>query len=76
MAHIQITDLNPSESGLLYELTDEELVDINGGSLFGRIVGALLTVAGIVVSTASLGAASPVGAGLIAAGAVIYELND
>ncbi len=31
MAHIQITDLNPSDSGLIEELTEEELLEINGG---------------------------------------------
>jgi len=31
MAQIQITDLNPSDFGFLEELTDEELLAINGG---------------------------------------------
>jgi bacteriocin-like protein len=34
MARIQITDLNPSDFGLTEELTDEELMAINGGSKF------------------------------------------
>jgi bacteriocin-like protein len=33
MAQIKITDLNPSESGLMEELTDEELMAINGGGI-------------------------------------------
>ncbi len=32
MAQIQVTDLNPSDSQLLDELTDEELLAINGGA--------------------------------------------
>ncbi|MBD2533350.1 hypothetical protein H6G97_28825 [Nostoc flagelliforme FACHB-838] len=71
MTRIQITDLNPSEPGLLYELTDEELLDINGGSLFGRIVGAVVTVVGIGVSIVN----PPLGTGLILGGSAIYELN-
>ncbi len=31
MAQIQIIDLNPSDSGLIEELTAEELLGINGG---------------------------------------------
>ena len=72
MARIQITDLNPSESGLLYELTDEELLDINGGSLFGRIVGAIVSLVGIGVSFVN----PPLGTGIVLGGAAIYELND
>lgn len=30
MAQIQITDLNPSDFGFMEELTDEELLAING----------------------------------------------
>ena len=33
MAQIQITDLNPSDSGLMDELTAKELLAINGGRL-------------------------------------------
>lgn len=31
MAHIQMTDRNPSDLGLMEELTDEDLLAINGG---------------------------------------------
>ena len=31
MAQIQIIDLNPSDFGFMEELTDEELLAINGG---------------------------------------------
>jgi hypothetical protein len=31
MAQIQIIDLNPSDFGFIEELTDEELLEINGG---------------------------------------------
>lgn len=31
MAHIQMTDRNPSDLGLMEELTNEELLAINGG---------------------------------------------
>ncbi len=34
MAQIQIIDLNPSDFGSMEELTDEELLDINGGSFW------------------------------------------
>lgn len=34
MAHIQMTDRNPSDLGLMEELTDEELLAINGGGRF------------------------------------------
>jgi hypothetical protein len=47
MARIQIADINPSESELLYELNDGEILDINGGSLFTRIFGTVLIVLGI-----------------------------
>jgi hypothetical protein len=34
MARLQITDLNSSDSKLMEELTDEELLEINGGGGF------------------------------------------
>jgi bacteriocin-like protein len=34
MARIQITDLTPSDSELMDELTDEKLAKINGGSFW------------------------------------------
>jgi hypothetical protein len=34
MARIQTTDLNSSESELMEELTDEDLLEINGGGGF------------------------------------------
>ena len=34
MARIQITDLNPSDFGLIEGVTDEELMAINGGGWF------------------------------------------
>ena len=71
MARLQITDLNPSESGLLHELTEEELLDINGGGLFGRIFGAIVTLVGIGVSFVN----PPLGTGLVLTGGAIYELN-
>ena len=39
MAHIQMTDRNPSDLGLMEELTDEELLAINGGGI-GALGGA------------------------------------
>lgn len=38
MAHIQMTDRNPSDLGLMEELTNEELLAINGGGL-GAVIG-------------------------------------
>jgi hypothetical protein len=42
MARIQITDLDPADSGLMDELTDEELLAINGGGWFSRLVDAFV----------------------------------
>ena len=50
MARIQICDLNHSNSELLYELTDQELLEINGGGLFKKIAGALLIVGGTALT--------------------------
>jgi hypothetical protein len=36
MAHTQMTDRNPSELGLMEELTDRELLAINGGVFSSR----------------------------------------
>jgi hypothetical protein len=36
MARIQITDLNSSDSELIEELTDEDLLEINGGGFTWR----------------------------------------
>jgi hypothetical protein len=41
MAKIQITDLNPSDFGLMEELTDEELLAIMGGGPFSNFLHAL-----------------------------------
>ncbi|MBG1267516.1 hypothetical protein [Nostoc sp. WHI] len=71
MARIQITDLNPSESELLLcELTAEEMLEINGGSWFTRIVGATLIVAGVLTSSVGIGVA------LIGAGATIFASGE
>ncbi len=34
MAHIQITDINPAESGILSDLTEAELLGVRGSGLF------------------------------------------
>ena len=58
MARIQIADINPSQSELLLcELTAEEMLEINGGSWFTRIVGAVLIVAGAFTTPVGIGAA-------------------
>jgi len=49
MANIQMTDRNPSDLGLMEELTDEELLAINGGAL-GATIG-VFTGAGNSVLT-------------------------
>jgi hypothetical protein len=41
MAHIQISDLNHSDTELFYELTDKELLDINGGGKFSNFIKKL-----------------------------------
>jgi lactobin A/cerein 7B family class IIb bacteriocin len=71
MARIQICDLNHSDSELLYELTDKELLDINGGGWFKRIAGAVLIVGGAALAITGVGAGAGValitgGAGIIA----------
>lgn len=50
MASVQITDLNSSKSELLYELSDDEILDINGGGLLGDIVGVVMIVAACFTS--------------------------
>ncbi|MFN4876064.1 MAG: hypothetical protein ACK5GT_06345 [Aphanizomenon sp.] len=70
MARIQIADINPSESELLYELNDGEILDINGGSWFSRIVGAAMIVVGCFTTPIGIGIA------LIEAGAVIIAAGE
>lgn len=57
MASIQITDLNSSESELLYELTNAELLDINGGGWFSDVLGVVMIVTGIFTSSVGIGTA-------------------
>ncbi len=71
MARIQICDLNRSDSKLLYELTDKELLDINGGGLFKKIAGSILIVGGAALAITGVGTGAGValitgGAGIIA----------
>jgi hypothetical protein len=69
MANIQIADINPSESELLYELTDAEILDINGGSWFSRIFGGLMVIVGIFTTPVGIGVALITGgSSIIAAG--------
>lgn len=58
MAHIQMTDRNPSDLGLMEELTDEDLLAINGGGKFSDwwdgvddTVGDVISGVGQVVET-------------------------
>jgi hypothetical protein len=44
MARIKITDLNPSDYGLMEDLTEEELLVINGGLAWYVV----LAVAGLI----------------------------
>ncbi|MBN3906100.1 MAG: hypothetical protein HWQ35_05925 [Nostoc sp. NMS1] len=57
MASIQITDLNSSKSELLYELTNAELLDINGGGWFSDVLGVAMIVTGIFTSSVGIGTA-------------------
>jgi hypothetical protein len=50
MAHIQMTDHNPSDLGLMEELTDEELLTINGGAL-GALGGAVAGAGGSLLES-------------------------
>ena len=52
MAKIQITDLNPSDFGFMEELTDEELLAINGGrwALYLSITGLVLALVGLLLN--------------------------
>ena len=65
MARIQITDLNPSDSASMEELTEEKLLEINGGSLWTWLAGGALIVVGALTTPVGIGV------GLIGAGAVI-----
>jgi hypothetical protein len=66
MARIQITDLNSSDSASMEEFTEEELLEINGGSVLTWLGGGALIIVGAL--TAGVG-----GAALIAAGATIIS---
>jgi hypothetical protein len=62
MSRIAINDLNPADSSLI-ELSDEELLMINGESLFGKILGIAAVVAGAATGNVAL----------VAAGVFAYE---
>lgn len=55
MARLQITDLNSSDSASREELTEEELLEINGGSWLTWLVGSALIVGGILTAGTGLG---------------------
>jgi hypothetical protein len=57
MASIQITDLNSSNSEFLYELTDDEILDINGGGFFSDLLGIGAIVVGVIIGSPTLVAA-------------------
>ena len=48
MAHIQMTDRNPSDLGLMEELTDEELLAVNGGGFWDSLKDTVKDAVGIV----------------------------
>jgi hypothetical protein len=48
MAQIQITDLNPSDFGFMEELTDEELLAINGGDGNPEVAALLRALADLI----------------------------
>ena len=57
MAHIQMTDRNPSDLGIMEELTDEELLAINGGGFSdwwervdGKVDDVITGVGGVVTT--------------------------
>ena len=68
MAQIQITDLNPSDFGFMEELTEEELLAINGGGWFNKLLGGVLIFAGFFTSFG-------IGAALIGAGGNIIAAD-
>ncbi|AFY48971.1 hypothetical protein Nos7524_3168 [Nostoc sp. PCC 7524] len=70
MARIQIADLNPSDSELLHDLSDSEMLDINGGGWLKVLIGAALIVAGAFTTPVGIGAA------LIGAGGAIIASDD
>jgi hypothetical protein len=70
MNHIQITDLNPSDSGLMDELTDEEFLAVNGGKWYHWLAGAALIVTGALTTPVGIGAA------LIGAGGAIIASDS
>ncbi|NJL51398.1 MAG: bacteriocin [Hydrococcus sp. SU_1_0] len=66
MTSIKIDDLNLSDSELMCQLSDQELLEINGGGWFKAIFGgACVAVGTALVAT---GVAAPVGGTLIAGG--------
>ena len=70
MASIQINDINPSDTQLLFELSDEELLAINGGGWLSRIVGAALIVIGAFTTPVGIGVA------LIGAGGAVLASDE
>lgn len=73
MSRIQINDLNSSDFSFLSELTDEEMLDINGGGWFSRAIGIACLFFG-----AFFPPSTAIGVALIGAGAAILssENND
>lgn len=70
MAKIQITDLNPSDFGVMEELTEEEFSEINGGSFWTWLGGAALIVVGAFTTPVGIGVA------LIGAGGAIIASDS
>lgn len=66
MTRIKINDLNISNSELMCQLSDQELLKINGGGWFKAIFGGVCVAAGTAL--AATGIAAPVGGTLIAGG--------
>jgi len=56
MAQIQITDLNPSDFGFMEELTEEELLAINGGRWWHWLIGGAAIVGGVLLGSGALAA--------------------
>lgn len=66
MTSIKIDELNVSDSELMYQLSDQELLEINGGGWFKAIFGGVAVVAGAAL--VATGVSAPAGAALMAGG--------
>jgi hypothetical protein len=74
MTNIQISDLNVSDFEFMHQLTDEELLAINGGwgwKVWKKIIGGAAIATGVVLAATGVG--TPAVVPLIAGGASLVD---